>query len=489
MENLFLKALDNSMSNKRTENGALSFNSSGNPVLDLFALGGAYRSRSDEDILALWRKAYAESPLDALLVLFYIRAAREGIGEKRFFRVAFADFLKSGKLNNEAAAELIALVPEAGSWKDLVSEPVFSSSPLVGEIIVKQLLLDSASDAPSLLAKWIPCGRGNESAKRETKRFSSLFSMSEKNYRKLVVGIRRKLSLVETRMAENRWNDIEYDKIPSKAGLKYTAAFRRHDDVRYSEFINAVKDGSRSVNMSLTMPYEIVSRVLYKDDEAAEAFWKNLPDFVRKDERAIAVVDISGSMFVHYLNPWPVTVSVSLGIYFADRLTGPFGKRFITFSDNPRLVSLEGALTLREKVQLVLSEDNVGYNTDIGKVFSLILKAAIESDAKPDEMPETLYVISDMEFDEAANPAETNFEEAERIFAENGYRLPSVVFWNVAARNNTIPVKSWNSNVSLVSGCSPSVFSIVFGGKTPLDVMNETVRKLSFAERILALPL
>ena len=131
MENLFLKALDNSMSNKRTENGALSFNSSGNPVLDLFALGGAYRSRSDEDILALWRKAYAESPLDALLVLFYIRAAREGIGEKRFFRVAFADFLKSGKLNNEAVAELIALVPEAGSWKDLVSEPVFSSSPLV----------------------------------------------------------------------------------------------------------------------------------------------------------------------------------------------------------------------------------------------------------------------------------------------------------------------------------------------------------------------
>ena len=213
MENLFLKALDNSMSNKRTENGALSFNSSGNPVLDLFALGGAYRSRSDEDILALWRKAYAASPLDALLVLFYIRAAREGIGEKRFFRVAFADLLKSGKLNNEAAAELIALVPDAGSWKDLVSEPVFSSSPLVGEIIVKQLLLDSASVAPSLLAKWIPCGRGNESAKRETKRFSSLFSMSEKNYRKLVVGVRRKLSLVETRMAENRWNDIEYDKI------------------------------------------------------------------------------------------------------------------------------------------------------------------------------------------------------------------------------------------------------------------------------------
>jgi hypothetical protein len=190
------------------------------------------------------------------------------------------------------------------------------------------------------------------------------------------------------------------------------------------------------------------------------------------DENALVVIDGSGSMY-GFGDPKPAEVALSLGIYFAERNTGAFHNHFITFSENPRLVEIKGT-TIEEKLRYCRGFNEIA-NTDIQKVFELILRAAVKNNVPQSEMPSTLYIISDMEFDDCAEGAElTNFAYAKKIFAEAGYQLPRVVFWNVQSRNQQQPVTQNEQGVALVSGCSPRIFSMLKSGTlSPLGYMLE----------------
>ena len=85
MANKLLNAMKEQNNYKLTENGGVSLRSTMNGIMDLFALGGAYRSRSDEDCISLFETAFNEDPTYALRCLFYLRDCRGGQGERRFF--------------------------------------------------------------------------------------------------------------------------------------------------------------------------------------------------------------------------------------------------------------------------------------------------------------------------------------------------------------------------------------------------------------------
>ncbi|MBQ4469097.1 MAG: DUF2828 family protein, partial [Synergistaceae bacterium] len=196
-----------------------------------------------------------------------------------------------------------------------------------------------------------------------------------------------------------------------------------------------------------------------QERKALDTTWHSLEDFTN-NENALVVVDGSGSMYRNGGVISPASVALSLGIYFAERNKGEFANHFITFSETPQLIKIKGQ-DIYEKVKYCMGFDEIA-NTDLQKVFELILNAAVKNNVPQEQMPSSLYIISDMEFDSCIEEADiTNFERAKKLFNEHGYNLPRVIFWNVDSRNLQQPVNMNEQGVCLVSGVSPRIFAMI----------------------------
>lgn len=458
-----VEALENESTKKLTENGAQSFNSSKSKVLDLFALGGSMRKRSVEDVTSLIIDALLENDALALLVLFYLRDVRGGQGERRIFRLGIQHFL--------LPKEVLKLIPEYGRWDDLLCLLDTPNKDRILEIIKETLL----SDDPGLLPKWLPSiNTSSKDAVKQAKMIARYMGWTDKKYRKILSAMRAKLNLLERKMSFNEWSTLELGKVPSQAFLKHMGAFERHIPAKYAQFIIDVEEGKEKVNTKTLYPYQIIEK---RYEQGADALWNNLPDYTGNNSKAIVVADVSGSMS-WTSNPKPLDVSISLALYFAERNKGPFKDVFITFSENPKFHRIQGD-NLREKHYSAYNAD-WGGSTNINGVFALILNTALEYHVAQEDMPETVYIISDMEFDHCGKM--TNFESIKQMYDKAEYKIPTLVFWNVNARNNTIPVQENEQGVVLVSGCSASTFSqVIAGGIDPYTYMLQVISSKRYA--------
>ena len=319
----------------------------------------------------------------------------------------------------------------------------------------------------SLLGKWLPSvNASNDDTVIKAKRIARALGMNEAQYRKTLSALRAKISIIENNLREKDYT-FDYSKQPSKAMFKYRKAFMRNDGERYGNFMNRVAEGVEQIHTGALTPYEMIkpffNRGSISDAErkAIDATWKAQEDFTG-GENALVVIDGSGSMYGG-ADPIPATVALSLGIYYAERNTGAFQNHFITFSENPKLVEIKGK-DICEKVRYCHRFNEVA-NTNIQRVFELILRAAVKHRVPQNEMPSKIYIISDMEFDYCTKDCSlTNFAYAKQLFAKHGYQLPEVVFWNVASRNQQQPVTQNEQGVALVSGCNPRIFSMLKSG-------------------------
>lgn len=454
-----------------TENGALTWKSTDSKVLDLFSMGGALRTRTPKEIEDKLSKALAEDKLLTIKCLFYLRDIRGGQGERRTFREALKIL---SNYHPEDTTKLLKLIPEFGRWDDLF----YLDNIEIDGIIKDQLNKDIESEAPSLLAKWMPSeNASSEKTKALARKLRKYLGYSSKNYRKIITSLRTKINLIETKMSSNNWNDIEYSKIPSKASMVYRKAFYKHDEFGYKEYLNRVEEGQEKINTSTLFPYEIIRQARRENSKTLDLLWKNLPDYTRDNEKAIVVADVSASM-----SGTPMDVAVSLAMYFAERNKGLFHNKFITFSEKPELQEISGT-NLNQKIRN-LENAHWDMNTNIQAVFDLLLNTAVKNSAPEDEMPKTIYIISDMEFDRASHsgnyyaevkPDNTNFDEIKRKYSEVGYEMPNLVFWNVSSRQDNVPVEQNEKGVALVSGCSPTIFKMAIKRTTPHEFMVEVL--------------
>lgn len=508
MGNTFMNEMTNATNFTYTENGGITHKTTKSDLLDMFAMGAAYRNRSDADVILLFKNAFAENPVYALKCLFYIRDIRGGQGERRFFRVCMRWLANN---HTEAARRNLKYVPEFGRWDDLYE---FVGTPLemaAFQVMRDQLALDVQCKTPSLLAKWL---KSENTSSNESRRLGRLtrhyFHMTARQYRKTLSILRSRINVLEKLMSENRWDEIEFDKIPSRAGMIYKNAFARHDLERaknenvqtYAEF---AKDTTKKVNAKALYPYECVSEAVktmfngrywwsYEDNHVdlddtnrlmVNKYWDNLTDYFNKSTfNGIAVVDTSGSMTGREASA-PINVAISLGLYCAEHNHGPFANHYISFSSRPQMIRTEG-VDFCDKVSRIYAT-NLCENTNIVAVFDLLLDVATRPGVRKEDIPQNIIVISDMEFDSAVSSwnfkstinsrnAETVLEGIARKWAAHGLEMPHLIFWNVDARQNNIPMIG-NGRISYVSGFSPSIFETIMSGKTGYDLMMEKLNE------------
>lgn len=484
-----LKFLEKEANISYTENGAVTNASTMSDCLDLFATIGAMRNAPEKEIINRFVRAYTEDSDIAMKILFFGRDVRGGVGERRVFRV-ITKWLAENR--PDSLRKNIKFIPEYGRFDDLVFLVGTACEKDALNVIGEQLEKDLSSKGKiSLLAKWLPSvNASNSQTIVKAKRIARYLNMSDAQYRKTLVKLRKKLSIIENNLREKDYT-FDYSKQPSKAMFKYRKAFLRNDNRRYYEFLQAVSTGEKQLNTGTLAPYEIVknaldpkgwgfnSRLTKQEKASLNATWNALPDFCN-NKNALAVVDTSGSMYC-YANAMPAAVALSLGLYFGERNTGVFHNRFIEFSSRPKLIEIKGK-TFTDRLEYLCTFNEVA-DTNLEAVFNLILQTAVKNHVSQEELPETLYLISDMEFNCCVgNASLTNFENAKRQFEKYGYKLPQIIFWNVASRKLNQPVTQNEQGVALVSGCSPRLFSMVSSGEiTPFAVMTEILHSRRYA--------
>lgn len=488
--NRFINGLKNEANLGLTENGAIKRKSTLNKVYDLFALGAAYRNRSDNDVLTLFSAAFEEDRDLALKCLFYIRDIRGGQGERRFFRVCFHWLAMRYP---EIARKNLEYLSEYGRYDDMWYSTF--GTPLEKDTLkfIKDLLtLDISCKAPSLLAKWLPSENASSSTTKHYARvIKNYLGMTSKQYRKTLSYLREKINIVERLMSAGEWDKIEFDKIPSKAGIKYKNAFARRDMIakKYEAFAKS----DAKVNAKTLYPYEVVNKARrswnYTMDNVnrlmVNKYWDNLEDYFKgKTFNGMVMADVSGSM-TWGNGPFPIDIAVSLAMYCADKAQGPFHGNFMTFESNPHFMEIRG-YDFVDKVRNIYRAPWDG-STNIEAAFDFMLDTAIKNNCSADEIPENLIIVSDMEFDRCVTSnyygttRSTLMEKIAEKWKAAGYEMPDLIFWNVNARNDNIPMAS-KDGITFVSGASPVTFEMIMSGKTSIDLMLDKLLSERYAQ-------
>lgn len=532
----------------RTENGAVALDTSGNHIVDYFMMYS--RTLTKEENYQFLEKCWAINPQKTVAVIFNGRDRLKGKKEKTVSNQAML-WLRSNKpytyMNN-----IITYVNKYGRWKDLLYicyenqggdgiihknyELTLFANKLqedLSELKIQEIrkesehvdidavsALDETSKTSkktnnvSLCAKWAPSENDrNDKRKQFAKKIASILYGKEdtkkmEKYRKeYLVPLRKQINIVESLMCNNEWDKINYEGVPGVASRRLHNAFNNHDSERYCEYLAKVRSGDAKINVTGILPHELAGYYInlrntqdeYEENETIELQWKTIVDNVKNSSsggsgdsvlgNSLAIIDLSGSMFSASNGSIPAQVAISLGILTSQCCKGMFKNKFITFSENPELVSMipddlyaeytEKGIepSLYTCFKSLISVD-FGYNTDFVKCCKMIIEYGKEHNISDEDMPKKLFIYTDMQFDEAT--AETDEATAEtdesehkgcgietlyktivKMFKAADYTPPKFIFWNLnSSHKESFPVNCKTEGTAMISGFSEQLLKI-----------------------------
>jgi hypothetical protein len=460
--NKFVAAAVSTPTLSRTQNNMKAFADTASATVDLFYNIGASRGK---DITPMFRRAFATDEDLALRIALWARDVRGGAGEREVFRDVLR-WLEKHEPEVLLNTKILEKVPELGRWDDLL---VFNYNPEVKSKAF-DLIAQGLRDGNGLCAKWMP-RKGVEAVE-----LRNALGMTPKQYRKTLVNLSH---TVEQAMCAKEYERINYAHVPSLAMSRYMKAFSKNDKDRFVAYRESLIKGETKINASAVYPYDVIKTIRFGgDDKVANEQWKALPDYM-DDTNVLPMVDVSGSMCCPAggnPNVQCIDVSLSLGLYCASKNKGAFKDMFLTFSAEPQIQKVSGTLKQR-LVQMDSSE--WGMNTDIIKAFKHILKLATTNDVPESDMPSVVLILSDMQFDQCAQFDDSAMESIKRQYATAGYKVPTVVFWNLNASYGNAPVSFSEKGVALVSGFSPAIMKAVlaadFDTLSPESIVRDAV--------------
>lgn len=459
----------------KTENGAVALKSANDACLDLFATISSLRTDYEGNRTeTLFAEAFKEDSLMATKIVFYGRDIREGLGERDTFRKLIRYM---AKYHPEAIKPNLDLIGVYGRYDDMYCLIDTEVEDDMWAAMKKQFKEDKENlekgNAISLLAKWIKTA---DASSDKTRKLGILTAQklgySVYEFKRIVRAMRKQIGVVESLMSKGKWDEIKYSEVPSRAMMIYRNAFMKHDADRFGEFTNKALNGDEKINSATLYPYDIVKKILYgrEDSKLLEAQWRQLPNYIEEGTNAVVMADVSGSMYGR-----PMATSIGLAIYFAERNKGEYHNMFMTFSSKPEIVELKGE-TLYQKVRNA-SRADWGGSTNLHAAFKKILTIAIDGNVSKEEMPKSIIVISDMEIDYCGNKDWSFYDNMKAMYADYGYEIPNIVFWNVNSRNDVFHADKTRKGVQLCSGQSTTVFKQLIGciGMTPTEMMQKVI--------------
>ncbi len=454
----FADAMRNEGRFVRTENGAVALNTTRDARLDLFSMIGSLREADDDRIHTLFAEAYGQDPLFTVKILFYARDIRGGLGERKTFRTLLR---YAAEHHPGAIRPNLDLIGVFGRYDDLytligtrLEDDMWAAMKAQFEEDLENL---NQGNAVSLLAKWIKTA---DASAKETRRLGILtarkLGYSVYDFKRIVRRMRKQIGIVEALMSANRWDEIAYSSVPSRAMKVYRNAFMKHDAKGFTRYLNSVEKGEEKIHAGTLYPYDIVGTYLRcgEEDRTLEAQWKALPCYVKENTNVLIMADTSGSMAC--AGGRPLATSVGLAIYFAERNTGMYHNLFLTFSAAPSIIELRGE-TLFQKVRNTMTAP-WGMNTNLEGAFELVLEIAQKAHIPGEDMPRAIVVISDMEIDYCGSREWSFYDKMADRFARAGYQIPNVIFWNVNSLRDTFHADRNRRGVQLASGQSVTVF-------------------------------
>lgn len=472
-------AADKSAEVAFTENGMKAWVTSDSKVLDLFGRIGSSRGNV-QDIA--FSAALAEDEDLAARVLLWTRDVRSGAGERGQFR-ALLSVLEAQ--NPGLALKLMYKVPLLGRWDDL-----FAYRNPVNREAALRMYADALLSGDKLAGKWAPrlasskkaLTAGKKEKLQNARDLSKFMQLNPKEYRQMLVA---NTEVVETLMCAKRWDEINFSHVPSVASARYQKAFGKNAGVQYAKYINelqkpeAERDPKVKINAGAVYPYDVVKSVFKGNEAVANAQFDALPNYVG-DSKIMPMVDVSESMGQPAAGSvTAMEVALSLGLYLSAKTSSDFKDMFITFTNDAKIQKLEG--TLSQKMRQM--GRFIGYNTDLTKAFDALLDTAKRGNVSAENMPDAIIILSDMQFDHSAieGTSATALEMARDKYRKSGYKMPAIIFWNLAARASSAqsPVKMDDRGVVLVSGFSPNLMSSVLSTNmeefTPYAMMMKVI--------------
>lgn len=493
MMNEFQQTLNRVNNFQQTENGATGYSTTGNDLVDLnFRVPSNHNNVKEEDIKK-FIQVLKDDLVTGLKWMFYLRDIREGLGERDSF-VSF--FWVLNEYNPEVACKVLPLIPEYGRWKDVID--ILAEFPddndlteVIFLLIENQLREDCVNltedKSVSLLAKWLPSVNASNKSRKLARRICNKLALTFENYRKVLSALRKYLDVTEVKTCGGKWNEIDYNKVSSNANARYLKSFMKHDSERRQKYLDTLSSpvaAGAIMHASNLYPHEVYAKysetygryydVKVNADQGVEALWTNLKN-IDTVGNTMVVVDGSGSMVTNIKGSKIMAIDVarSLGVFFSERCIGEFKDKVIEFSARPRYIDLTDCKSLADKYNTLNKYDDCS-NTNLEKVFDLLLKTAIDYNLPQSELPQRILIVSDMEFDGATNiygghnevmaKYQTLFESIKEKWSYYGYTMPNIVFWNVNSRTNTIPVTANECGVTLVSGYSVNNVKMILSG-------------------------
>jgi hypothetical protein len=464
----------------QTENGANSLKTSGNIIVDYYMmLSRNLNKKLNEKYL---EECWKNDPYKTIAIIFNGRDRINGKKEKCISNICML-WLRRNKPETYKL-NIMNYINKYGCWKDLL---YISYNLNKNELVSKNYELNLFANtlfedkinlmndkSISLCAKWAPSENDrNDKRKHFAYKIASILYSKDDNYKmekyriEFLVPLRNKIQITETMMCNKEWDKISYPNVPSIASKKYLKAFMKHDSVRYSKYLEDVRNGKKKINITGILPHELLNFYFTndKENETIELQWKTIIENIRSSgllKNAIPIIDMSGSMFSASNGDIPARCAISLGILISLCCEGNFHKKLITFSETPTIINLNTDSLFECYKQLL--KIPAGYNTNFISCAELIINLGKMFNISNENMPKKIIVLTDMQFDKVTdNPYDLNttYEHIVKLYKENNYTPAKFIFWNLNTdHNETFPVNCDIEGTAMISGFSEQLLKI-----------------------------